>query len=97
MYVGVDNLRNTTATTTEITVVWNDAVSPNGCGPVFYYNVTAVNLVNPSDMMTRETSDNVAGFSNLRSNTSYKISVSAVNRAGTGPSTMITVTTLTGM
>ena len=42
-----------------------------------------------------ETRDNVARFSNLRSGTSYHISVAAVNREGTAPSSMINVTTLT--
>ena len=94
-YVGVDNLRSVTVTTTEITIVWNDAVSPSGCGPIFYYIVTVVNLMDPSEMMTMETRDNVARFSNLRSGTSYNISVAAVNREGTASSSMINVTTLT--
>ena len=76
--------------------MWNDAVSPNGCGPVFYYNVTIVALMDPSDMMTMETNDNVAVFSDLNNGTSYKISVAAVNRVGTGPFSEICVNTSTG-
>ena len=95
MYVGVSNLKEGTVTATMIAVMWNDTVSSNGCGPAFYHNVTAVNLMDPSDMISMQTSHNVAEFSNLRSDMSYNISVAAVNRAGTGPLSMITVTTLT--
>ena len=95
-YVGVDNLRVAQVAPTKITVMWNDALSPTTrCGPVIFYDVTIVNLMDPSEMMTVERRDNVTGFYNLRSNTSYNISVAAVNRAGTGPSSVITVTTLT--
>ena len=90
-YIGVTNLRNDTVTTSEITVMWDHAVSPSGCGPVLYYIVTAVNLAYASDMESRK---NVAEISNLSNGVSYNISVSAVNRAGTGPSSVITVTTL---
>ena len=90
--VGVDNLNGAVATT-EITVEWDEAVSPSGCGPVFYYIVTAVNLADASDMITIETLENVTEVSNLRNCTSYDISVAAVNRAGTGPSSMVTVPT----
>ena len=93
-YVGVDNLAEVTVTTTEATVMWN-AVSPSYCGPVFYYVVTAVNLMGPINMITIATSNNVATISNLRSDTSYNISVAAVNRAGTGSSLVIIVATLT--
>ena len=75
--------------------MWNDAVSPSGCGPVFYYNVTVVNLMEPGSMRTIVTNNNVTGVYNLRNNTSYNISVAAINRAGTGPSSVIAVTTLT--
>ena len=94
-YVGVENLRNGTVTTSEITVMWDHAVSPSGCGPVLYYIVTAVNLAYASDMYIMESRKNVAEISNLSNGVSYNISVSAVNRAGPGPSSVITVTTLT--
>ena len=94
-YVGIDNLEEVTVTTTEATVMWDQAVSPSDCGPVFYYVVTAVNLMAPINMITIATSNNIATVSNLRSDTSYNISVAAVNRVGTGSSSVITVTTLT--
>ena len=93
-YVGINNLRNVSVTANEITIVWNYAVSPSGCGPVLYYNVTAVNSANPSDMYIMKTRENVAILSDLGEGTSYIISVVAVNRAGTGPSSVINVTTL---
>ena len=93
-YVGVESLRNITVTNTTIKVVWNDAVSPNGCGTVFYYIAIAVNLMDRSDMMTMEPRDNVTEFSNLINGTSYEISVFAINRVGNGTSSMINVTTL---
>ena len=93
MYVGVNNLRNVTVTTTVIKVMWNHAVSPSDCGPVLYYNVTAVNLADPRDMRTLTLNGREATFSNLEKDTFYDISVTAVNRAGTGPSSTITVTT----
>ena len=95
MYVEVDNLREGTVTTTEVSVMWNGAISPSGCEPVLYYIVTAVSFIDPSNILTMVTRDNVAEFFNLRSDTSYNISAAAVNRAGTGPSSVITVTTLT--
>ena len=94
-YVGVGSLREGTVTANVITVMWDDAVSPSGCGPVLYCIVTAVNLADASDMSTMETRESVAEISNLQSNTSYNISVAAVNRAGIGSPSMITVTTLT--
>ena len=90
-YVGVNNLRSVTVRATVITVMWN-AVSPSGCGPVLYI-VTAVSLMWPTNIITIATSNNVATISVLRNCTSYNISVAAVNRAGTGSSSMINVTT----
>ena len=74
-------------------IMWNDTISPDGCGPILYYIATAVNLMNPSEMTTMEPRDNEDQFSNLKSSTLYSISVSAVNRAGVGPSSVINVTT----
>ena len=96
MYTGVSNLRSSIITNTTITIQWDPADSPSDCGLVFYYNVTIVNLCNAYDMNTVVTNQKIAEFSNLRNGNSYHISVAAVNRAGTGPSSMITVTTLTG-
>ena len=93
-YVVVKNLRSNSVTTNEITVMWDPAVSPSGCGPVFYYIVTAVNLMD-SSTITMEAFGNVATIRMLSDGTTYHISVAAVNRAGTGPSSsMISVTTL---
>ena len=95
-YVGVSDLNSTSITNTTVEVMWSHAISPSDYGPVFYYNVTIVNSIDASDMNTNTTSETRADFSDLRNDTDYNISVVAVNRAGTGPSSMITVTTLTG-
>ena len=47
-------------------------------------------------MNTTVMSERGTEFSNLMNGISYNISVAAVNRAGTGLSSTITVTTLTG-
>ena len=75
--------------------MWN-AVSPSHCGPVLYYNVTAVNSARLSGIRSQEENEGKAMISNLEKGTSYIISVAAVNRVGTGPSSMITVTTNIG-
>jgi len=64
------------------------------CGPVLYYNVTIVNSINSSDMNITKLSESSIEFSNLIKNTTYIISVTAINRAGTGPTSSINVTTL---
>ena len=92
----MSNLRSSIITNTTITIQWNHAASPSDCGPVFYYNVTIVNLCNAYDMNTVVTNQTTTVFFNLRNGNSHIINVAAVNRAGTGPSSMITVTTLTG-
>ena len=96
LYIGISNLRSSITTNTTITIVWDPAVSPSNCGPVFYYNVSIVNLCNAPAISTIVTYQTTTLFSNLRNGNSYTISVAAVNRAGSGPSSMITVTTLTG-
>jgi len=72
--------------------MWDPADSPN-CGSVLYYNVTIVNSVNSSDMDITKSSGNTIELPNLIKNTTYIISVAAVNRAGTGPTSTINVTT----
>ena len=91
--VGASNLRYLTRTTNTITIVWGPADSPN-CGPVLYYTVIIVNSVDANDMNTTVTSERGIEFSNLTNGTSYNISVAAVNRAGTGLTSTISVTTL---
>ena len=86
----MSNLRSTRITNTTITAKWNPAISPSGCGPVFYYNVTILNATYATAI---ETSETIATFSNLEGGVQYNISVVAVNRAGTGPSHQIIVTT----
>ena len=88
----MSNLRNPSRTFSAITVTWDPADSPN-CGPVLYYTVTIVNLVDAADMNTTITSQTRAEFSNLINGTSYHISVIAVNRAGSGPTTPIITST----
>ena len=73
----------------EITVRWDAANSPY-CGGVLYYTVMI-----SSDEHSNITNDivNVTGlnatFSNLRNNTNYNITVTAVNRAGAGMTTSV--------
>ena len=93
--VGVPNLRSISITNSTITVQW-DSVIPSDCGPILYYTVTAVISADASDRNTMEKRQTTAEFSNLRNGTSYNISVAAVNRVDTGPSSVITVNTLTG-
>jgi len=76
-----------------ITIVWDSADSLH-CGPVLYYNVIIVNSVDGNDMNITELSESTTEFSNLIKNTTYIISVAAVNRGGTGPTSTINVTTL---
>ena len=90
MYVGVSNLRSLESTRNGIIIVWDPADSPN-CGPVLY-TVTIVNSVNATDMNTTVTRGTRVDFSNLINGTSYNISVTAVNRAGPGPTSTITAT-----
>jgi len=91
-FIGVANLRSTSKTTNTITVVWDPADSPY-CGPVLYYNVTIVNSDDVSDTSIAETIKSTIKFSNLISDTTYNISMAAVNRAGTGPTSTISVIT----
>ena len=74
-------------------ITWDDAISPDDCGPITHYIATAVNLMDPSEVITREPTDNEHQFSDLKSSTLYSISVSAVNRAGNGPPAMRNITT----
>ena len=90
-YIGVSNLRNSATTNTTIIITWDPAISP-GCGSVLYYNVIATSLADASDRNAIVTSQTIAGFSGLMNGTSYNISVAAVNRAGSGPSSTINVT-----
>ena len=91
-YIGVSNLRSSATTNTTVIITWDPAVSPNDCGPVLYYNVIATSLADASDRNTIVTNQTIAGFSGLRNGTSYNISVAAVNRVGSGPSSTIIVT-----
>ena len=75
-------------------MVWDPADSPN-CGPVLYYNVTIVNTVNATEMNTATLNDTRLKIFNLMSGTSYTITVAAVNRAGTGLTSTVTVITHT--
>ena len=77
----------------KITVTWDPANSPY-CGEVLHYQVVIssdeyCNIMNDSIRATSLSET----FSNLKSNTSYTITVSAVNRAGIGMLEMINITT----
>ena len=92
IYVGVSNLRNSMTTNATI-IEWNSANSPSDCGPVLYYTVIAVSLVNATDVNNMEQVEGTrAVFSNLKNGTNYNISVAGVNRVGTGPVSTIIVT-----
>ena len=91
-YIGVSGLRNTATTNATITITWDPTVSPSDCGPVLYYTLTATSLADASDRIIIVTSQTVAVFSSLMNGTLYNISVAAVNRAGSGPSSTIIVT-----
>ena len=87
----MSNLRNSATPNATIIVSWDPANSANDCGPVLYY-MTATSLADTSYRITIVTSQTIAIFSGLRNGTSYNISVAAVNRAGSGPSSTIIVT-----
>ena len=89
-HVGVSNL-DSSVTTNTVIITWDHADSPSDCGPVFYYTVTVVNLSNGERSIT-ESIQTRAEFSNLINGTNYSISIAAVNRAGTGPSSIINIT-----
>ena len=90
IYIGVMNLNATTDAA--IIVMWDPANSPSDCGPIFYYDVTVRSLDDGIIRSTQRTSQTTAQFSNLLNGTDYNISVAAVNRAGSGPSSTINVT-----
>ena len=89
------NLRNIT-TNTAVIITWNSTFDASDCGPVLYYTVTATSLTDDSDRNTIVVWGTRAELSDLINGINYIISVAAVNRAGTGPSSMINVTTLSG-
>ena len=95
MFIGVSSLRIFRSANTA-TVMWDPADSPYDCGPVLYYIVTLVNLDDVSDMNAIEANQSRAEFLNLKIGVSYNISVAAVNRAGTGPVSVITATAPSG-
>ena len=89
------NLRNI-ATNTTIIITWNPTFDASHCGPVLYYTVTATSLADDNDRNTSVVWGTRAELSDLINGISYTISVAAVNRVGTGPSSMINVTALSG-
>ena len=89
------NLRSI-ATDTTVIITWNPTFDASDCGPVLYYTLTATSLADDNDRNTIVVWGIRAELSDLINGISYTISVAAVNRAGTGPSSMITVTALSG-
>ena len=89
------NLRNI-ATNTAIIITWSPTFDASHCGPVLYYTVTATSLADDNDRNTIVVWGTRAELSDLINGISYTISVAAVNREGTRPSSMINVTTLSG-
>ena len=94
-YAGVMNLWNIATNITTI-ITWNSTFDASYCGPVLYYTVTATSLADDSDRNTIVVWGTRTKLPDLINGKSYIISVAAVNRAGTGPSSMINVTTLSG-
>ena len=89
-YAGVSNLENSSSVNTT-TIEWDSAISPSGCGSVRYI-ITVVNLMDAGDMRVVDQMQNKIDFTNLMTGTIYTISVAAVNRAGSGPSSTINIT-----
>ena len=90
---GVTHLTNTTYRLDLIIVTWDPASSPY-CGEVLYYQVVIssdehVNI--PNDIVNATCL--AVTFLDLRSNTTYTITVAAVNKAGIGMGDSITVKT----
>ena len=90
-HTGVLNLRNTATSNTAIIITWDPADSPDDCGPILYYTVTTTSLADARDRNTIVWGPR-AEFSDLINGTEYTISVAAINRAGSGPSSTMNVT-----
>ena len=95
LYIGVTDLQvmnifDCNTNTFDITVRWDAANSPY-CGEVLYYIVMI-----SSDEHFNITNDIInvtvfnATFSNLRNDTNYNITVTAINRAGAGMTNAVT-------
>ena len=94
LFVGIPDLQvmntfdcNTNAV--EITVRWDAANTPY-CGGVLYY-IVMISSDEHSNIMNDIVNVTVltATFSNLRNDTNYNITVTAVNRAGAGMTTTV--------
>ena len=84
---------NTTYSPDAITVRW-DAANSTYCGGILHY----VGMISSSDGYSRTVTINgvmglITTFSNLRNDTKYNITITAVNRAGAGMMELINVTT----
>ena len=90
MYLIVSMLRIVSRTNTSITVMWSPEEN-SMCGPAMCYSVT---IMNSSYMYATKTCETTFKFVDLMSD-SYNITVRAINRAGIGPASDITLTTLT--
>ena len=85
------NIFDCNTNTVDITVSWDAANSPY-CGGVLYYIVMISsdehsNIMNDTVIVTVSTDDITmfnTTFSNLRNDTNYNITITAVNRAGAG-------------
>ena len=85
---------NTTYSPNTIIVSWDAAESPY-CGGVLYYIVVISsdeysNIIYLTVNVTVSTATYTHTFSNLRNDTNYNITVTAVNRAGAGMTTELT-------
>ena len=92
---GIAHLTNTTYKSDLIIVTWNPASSPY-CGEVLYYQVVISSDEHtdiPTDFVN--TTGLTTTFLNLRNSTFYTITVTDVNRAGSGRTVSITTYTAT--
>ena len=92
---GVTLLTNTTYKSDLIIVTWDPASSPY-CGEVLYYQVviSSDGYVNITNNVVNTTSL-TATFLDLRSSKLYTITVTAVNKAGSGRTVSVSVNTAT--
>lgn len=94
LYVGPPSIPSVIVvevTLDSLSVSW-DSFSHDACGDVTYNVTLSDGMQSIADDIT---TDNSMHFTDLNNDTLYKVSVSATNDAGQGPSISISATTLT--
>ena len=69
------------ATNTAISISWDHATSPADCGTISYI-LNLYSLNGTDDNITKTITENRAQFKDLNNGTTYLITITAVNRAG---------------